>query len=62
MSFFSRDFGTTLVLQLSKYPRMRLKRDLLFGFTDVLGTYFHMYMTVREVASPSFELYSSRKF
>jgi len=35
----SRDFGTNLVLHLSKYPRMRLKRDIIYGFTDVLGIY-----------------------
>ncbi|XP_065206755.1 sodium channel protein Nach-like [Planococcus citri] len=29
-------FGTYIKWSLSKYPRMRLKRDILFGFSDVL--------------------------
>ncbi|XP_021929644.1 sodium channel protein Nach-like [Zootermopsis nevadensis] len=28
--------GTNVIVKLSKYPRMRLKRSLIFGFTDVL--------------------------
>jgi hypothetical protein len=41
------------VLQISKYPRMRIKRDLIFGFTDVLGmlVYFIHVMHVRDQAS-----------
>lgn len=33
-----RFLGTNLKWGLIKYPRMRLKRNVLFGFTDVLGT------------------------
>lgn len=29
--------GSNLQWGLKDYPRMRLKRDILFGFTDVLG-------------------------
>lgn len=29
--------GSNLQWGLKEYPRMRLKRDVLFGFTDLLG-------------------------
>jgi hypothetical protein len=35
-----REWGTDVELKLTKYPRMKLKRDLMFGTADVLGTYF----------------------
>lgn len=31
--------GSNLQWGLIEYPRMRLKRDVLFGFSDVLGTF-----------------------
>lgn len=40
--FFFRFLGTNLKWGLIKYPRMRLKRNVLFGFTDVLGKYSKM--------------------
>lgn len=35
-----RFLGTNLKWGLLKYPKMRLKRTILFGFTDVLGNFY----------------------
>jgi hypothetical protein len=51
MVFLSRKLGTNLEVKMSKYPRMRLKRGVIFGFTDVLGMYgiYNQYITINRL-------------